>query len=50
MNVSYKKLWELLIDRDLKRKDLEQMAKVDEQAHPWRQCYDRCTCENMYST
>lgn len=28
MNVSYKKLWKLLIDRDLKKKDLEQMANV----------------------
>lgn len=28
MNVSYKKLWKLLIDRDLKKKDLEQMAGV----------------------
>ena len=29
MNVSYKKLWKLLIDRDLKKKDLEQMAFWD---------------------
>lgn len=28
MNVSYKKLWKLLIDRDLKKKDLEAMAGV----------------------
>lgn len=28
MTVSYKKLWKLLIDRDLKKKDLEDMAKV----------------------
>lgn len=28
MAVSYKKLWKLLIDRDLKKKDLEAMAKV----------------------
>ena len=28
MNVSYKKLWKLLIDRDLKKKDLEEMAGV----------------------
>lgn len=28
MGVSYKKLWKLLIDRDLKKKDLEQKAKV----------------------
>lgn len=26
MAVSYKKLWKLLIDRDLKKKDLEAMA------------------------
>ena len=28
MKVSYKKLWKLLIDRDLKKKDLEEMAGV----------------------
>lgn len=28
MNVSYKKLWKLLIDRELKKKDLEEMAGV----------------------
>lgn len=28
MAVSYKKLWKLLIDRDLKKKDLETMAQV----------------------
>lgn len=28
MAVSYKKLWKLLIDRDLKKKDLEAMARV----------------------
>ena len=28
MNVSYKKLWKLLIDRDLKKKDLVEMAGV----------------------
>jgi len=28
MNVSYKKLWKLLIDKDLKKKDLEQMAGI----------------------
>ena len=28
MAVSYKKLWKLLIDRDLKKKDLEAMAHV----------------------
>ncbi len=28
MTVSYKKLWKLLIDRDLKKKDLEEMADV----------------------
>lgn len=28
MMTSYKKLWKLLIDRDLKKKDLEQMAGV----------------------
>ena len=28
MAVSYKKLWELLIDKDMKKKDLEEQAKV----------------------
>lgn len=28
MSVSYKKLWKLLIDRDLKKKDLCEMANV----------------------
>ena len=28
MKASYKKLWKLLIDRDLKKKDLEEMANV----------------------
>ena len=28
MNISYKKLWKLLIDRDLKKKDLCEMAHV----------------------
>lgn len=28
MTISYKKLWKLLIDRDLKKKDLEAMAEV----------------------
>ena len=28
MAVSYKKLWKLLIDRDLKKKDLETMTRV----------------------
>ena len=28
MAVSYKKLWKLLIDRDLKKKDLEEMAEI----------------------
>ena len=28
MNVSYKKLWKLLLDRELDKKDLEQMANI----------------------
>lgn len=28
MSVSYKKLWKLLIDRDLKKKDLEEQAEI----------------------
>lgn len=28
MTISYKKLWKLLIDRDLKKKDLQQMSRV----------------------
>lgn len=28
MSVSYKKLWKLLIDRDMKKKDLEKSAEI----------------------
>lgn len=28
MEVSYKKLWKLLIDRDLKKQDLQKMASI----------------------
>ena len=28
MNVSYKKLWKLLIDKDMKKKDLQQKAGI----------------------
>lgn len=28
MNISYKKLWKLLIDRDMKKKDLEKVAGI----------------------
>ena len=28
MAISYKKLWKLLIDRDLKKRDLEEMAGI----------------------
>ncbi len=28
MAISYKKLWKLLIDRDLKRKDLQKLAGI----------------------
>lgn len=28
MAVSYKKLWKLLIDKDMKKKDLEELANV----------------------
>ena len=28
MSVSYKKLWKLLIDRDMKKKDLESQAEI----------------------
>lgn len=30
MIVSYKKLWKLLIDRDLKKKDLSEMAGISD--------------------
>ena len=30
MMVSYKKLWKLLIDRDLKKKDLAEMAGISD--------------------
>ena len=28
MTISYKKLWELLIDRDMKKKDLQRLAGI----------------------
>ena len=28
MSVSYKKLWHILLDRDMKKKDLEEMAGI----------------------
>lgn len=28
MEISYKKLWKLLIDKDLKKKDLEEKAQI----------------------
>lgn len=28
MSASYKKLWKLLIDRDLKKKDLQELAGI----------------------
>lgn len=28
MDITYKKLWKLLIDRDLKKKDLQQLAGI----------------------
>ena len=28
MNISYKKLWKLLIDRDMKKKDLQKAAGI----------------------
>ena len=28
MDISYKKLWKLLIDRDMKKKDLEKAAGI----------------------
>ena len=28
MNISYKKLWKLLIDRDMKKKDLEKATGI----------------------
>lgn len=28
MNISYKKLWKLLIDRDMKKKDLAEKANI----------------------
>ncbi len=28
MSVSYKKLWKLLIDKDMKKKDLEERAEI----------------------
>ena len=30
MTISYKKLWHILIDRDMKKKDLERLAGINE--------------------
>ena len=30
MGVSYKRLWKLLIDKDMKKKDLERLAGINE--------------------
>ena len=49
MSVSYKKLWHILLDRDMKKKDLAAMAGLkvgngrlnslyDEEAHQGRAC------------
>ena len=51
MAVSYKKLWKLLIDKDMKKKDLciaagishASMAKLEK-----RKCYNRCTRKDLY--
>ncbi len=32
MAVSYKKLWKILIDKDMKRKDLQQIAGISQYA------------------
>ena len=52
MSVSYKKLWKLLIDRDMKKKDLcvaagishTSMAKLGKNENV------RCSGENLHST
>ena len=30
MAISYKKLWHILLDRDMKKKDLERLAGINE--------------------
>ena len=47
--VSYKKLWKLLIDRDLKKKDLEAMAQVSHYTMR-RQCHHRCAGTDLYGS
>ena len=42
MTVSYKKLWKLLIDRDLKKKDLEEMAGVSHYVTSPLMSYAKC--------
>ncbi|MFR5854871.1 MAG: helix-turn-helix domain-containing protein [Lachnospiraceae bacterium] len=52
MAVSYKKLWKILIDRDMKKKDLcvaagishASMAKLGKK----RERHNRCTRKNLY--
>ena len=45
MAVSYKKLWHILVDREMKKKDLESGGRnqplYDEQNEQGRECYYR---------
>ncbi len=41
MSVSYKKLWHILLDRDMKKKDFRELSLnslYDEEAHQGRAC------------
>lgn len=53
MAVSYKKLWKLLIDRDMKKKDLCAAADVSHASMAKlgkNESHNGCIGENMYST
>ena len=52
MAVSYKKLWKLLIDKDMKKKDLcirsRHQSCIDGETWKKRKCYNRCTRKDLY--
>ena len=49
MSVSYKKLWKLLIDKDMKKKDLCAKAGISQDGAK-RACHDGDSSEDMYCT
>lgn len=52
MKVSYKKLWKILIDQDMKKRDLEKAAGISHytinKIKSWRQCNYGCLRKNLH--